>query len=263
VPIFHFEAGYRAFDWDIPEETNRRVIDSISDFSFAYTEHARKYLIREGIHHETIFVIGSPYPEIFSHYKLKIQESNILRRLKLSPKKYFVVSTHREENVDNPKNIRTLFETFEYLLSKYKIPIVVTLHPRTKKRLEEFGVKVDPKIKLCKPFGYFDYNKLQQNAFCVLSDSGSVQEESATMGFPAILIRKSTERPETFDTGSIVITGFNKNIIVSAIEITVSQYTNGEEIVRPKDYQDTNVSTKVVKIILGHAGIKKYLNSRT
>lgn len=258
IPIFHFEAGYRAFDWDIPEETNRRVIDSISDYSLAYAEHARRYLIREGIHQDTIFVIGSPYPEIFAHYRQKIEGSKVMDQLGLSPRKFFVVSTHREENVDNPGNVRQLFAAFAQLNEAYKLPVIVTLHPRTRKRLAEFGVTPAPGVMLHKPFGYLDYNKLQSNALCVLSDSGSVQEESSTMGFPAVLLRKSTERPETFDTGSVAITGFNENTIIAAVQMTIDQYGR-EEIVRPKDYQDMNVSTKVVKIILGHTGIRKYL----
>jgi UDP-N-acetylglucosamine 2-epimerase len=259
IPIFHFEAGYRAFDWDIPEETNRRMIDAISDYNLAYAEHARRNLIREGIHQDTIFVIGSPYPEIFAHYGSKIERSTVLQELGLEPKKFFVVSTHREENVDNPRNVRSLFAAFDRLYQIYRIPIIVTLHPRTRRRMAEFGLEPGPGVMLHKPFGYIDYNKLQLNASCVLSDSGSVQEESSTMGFPAVLLRKSTERPETFDTGLMSITGFDANVIVSAVQLTLDQYGKGEEIVRPRDYMDTNVSTKVVKIILGHAGLRKYL----
>ena len=258
IPIFHFEAGYRAFDWDIPEETNRRVIDSISDYNLAYAEHARRNLIREGIHQDTIFVIGSPYPEIFAHYRKKIERSNILEQLGLTRQEYFVVSTHREENVDNAANLRRLFAAFDRLHRRYGLPVIVTAHPRTRKRLSEFGIEPGPGITLSKPFGYLDYNKLQLNARCVVSDSGSVQEESSTLGFPAVLLRKSTERPETFDTGLIGITGLDENIIVAAVAMTVDQYSNREEVVCPRDYLDTNVSTKVVKIILGHTGLRKY-----
>ena len=259
IPIFHFEAGYRAYDWDIPEETNRRVIDSISDYNLAYAEHARRNLIREGIHQDTIFVIGSPYPEIVAHYREKVERSTILEQLGLKPQQYFVVSTHREENVDAEANLRNLFGAFDRLHREYGLPVIVTAHPRTRKRLEAYGIEPGPGTRLCKPFGYLDYNKLQLNAKCVVSDSGSVQEESATMGFPAVLLRKSTERPETFDTGLMGITGLDENIIVAAVAMTVDQYCKGEVIVKPKDYTDTNVSTKVVKIILGHTGLRKYL----
>lgn len=262
IPIFHLEAGNRAFDWDIPEEVNRRIADHLSDYNLAYTEHARRYLIREGIAHDTIFIVGSPYPEIFEYYQDKINSSKILEQLNLSPKKYFLVSIHREENVDNLNHLRELFTAFGFLADQYDLPIIVTLHPRTEKRLEEAGIKVNKNVKLCKPFGYFAYNKLQLNTLCILSDSGSVQEESAILGLPAILIRKSTERPETFDSGSIVLTGFNRNTIVNAVEITVDQIGKGEKILPPENYIDKNISTKVVKIIAGLIGIKKYPNRK-
>lgn len=262
IPIFHFEAGNRAFDWDIPEEVNRRIADHLSDYNIVYTEHARRYLIREGIAQDTIFVVGSPYAEIFEYYKNKIISSKILKQLKFYPKKYFLVSTHREENVDNPDHLRELFASFEFLADEYNLPIIVTLHPRTKKRLGEARIKISEKVMLCKPFGFFDYNSLQLNALCVLSDSGSVQEESSILGFPAVLIRKSTEKPETLDSGSIILTGFNRNSIAQAVEITVSQIEKGEKILAPINYKDNNVSTKVLKIISGFSGIKKYSTSR-
>ncbi len=257
IPIFHFEAGYRAFDWDIPEEVNRRIADHLSDYNLAYTEHARRYLIREGIPQDKIFVVGSPYSEIFEHYKEKIESSDILKKIGVTPQNYFVVSTHREENVDNIKRLKVLFETLNNLAREYKLPIIVTLHPRTKKRINNTKIKLHPKICLYKPFGYFDYNKLQVNACCVFSDSGSVQEESAILDFPAVLIRKTTERPETFDTGSIIISAFDYEAIKNAIAITLTQKEKGEILVRPKDYTDKNVSTKVVKIIAGFTGILK------
>lgn len=262
IPIFHFEAGNRAFDWDIPEEVNRRIADHLSDYNIVYTEHARRYLIKEDIAQDTIFVVGSPYAEIFEYHRNKILSSKILEQLKLSPKKYFLVSTHREENVDNQNHLKELFAAFEFLADEYDLPIIVTLHPRTKKRLDETEIKISEQVKLCKPFGFFDYNNLQLNAFCVLSDSGSVQEESSILGFPAVLIRKTTERPETFDTGSIILTGFNRNSIAQAVEITVSQIEQGEKMVVYQNYKDTNVSTKVVKIISGLSGIRKYSINR-
>ena len=262
IPIFHMEAGNRAFDWDVPEEVNRRIVDHISDYNLCYTEHARRYLIREGIDPETIFVTGSPFAEVFSYFHKKINSSSILRNLNITPKKYFLVSTHREENVDNKERLRELFLSFNYLADKYKFPIIVSLHPRTKKRLQEAKIPIDSMIKLCKPFGYFEYNNLQRNALCVLSDSGSVQEESAILGFPAIQIRVSTERPEAFDSGSIILTGFNSNAIANAVSFVLSQRKKGEPTVTPRDYQDTNFSTKVVKLIMGLTGITKYHDYR-
>ena len=257
IPVFHMEAGNRSFDWDVPEEVNRRIVDHISDYNLSYTEHARRYLIEEGIDPQTIFVTGSPFVEVFSYFKNKIDSSKILTDLKLTSGNYFLVSMHREENVDNTSHLTELFSSFTFLANSYKLPIVVSLHPRTKKRVEEARIKVDPLVKLCKPFGYFEYCKLQKNALCVLSDSGSIQEESAIQGFNAVQIRKSTERPEAFDTGSILLTGFNKDAIVNAVEMTVSEGKK-EKCVIHQNYQDSNVSTKVVKLILGLTSIKKY-----
>lgn len=255
IPIFHTEAGNRAFDWDIPEEINRRIVDHISDFNLAYTEHARRYLLREGIDPKTVFVVGSPYGEIFSYFSKKIDTSNILEELKLTPNEYFVASIHREENIEKEKNLRELFQALSMLAKKYNLPVIVSLHPRTKKRLEAIKFPFDPLVILSKPFGYLDYNKLQKNALCVLSDSGTIQEESSILGFPAVQIRKSTEKPEAFDTGSIILSGLNKKSIVEAVEIAISEFKNG--IVKLKDYIDTNFSEKVIKILFGFASIQK------
>lgn len=258
IPIFHMEAGNRCFDWNVPEEVNRRIIDHISDYNLCYTKQAKDYLVNEGLAPQTIFITGTPLSEVYSFFEDKIEESKILTDLKLSPQKYFLVSMHREENVDNEDNLKELFSSFEYLVKAYDFPVVVSLHPRTRKRIEEAKIKVDSKIILSKPFGYFEYCKLQKNALCVLSDSGSIQEESAILGFSAIQIRVSTERPEAFDSGSIILVGFNRNIIVNAISLVVSQKNKGESLVLPEDYKDVNVSTKVVKLILGLTGIKKH-----
>lgn len=258
IPIFHMEAGNRCFDDNVPEEVNRRIVDHISDYNLAYTEHARRYLIAEGIDPQTIFVTGSPYAEIFPHFKKEIDSSGILKDLNVFPQKYFLISCHREENVDNEENLRELFSSFEYLVDIYNLPIIVSLHPRTKKRLEEEKIKVNALVRLAKPFGYFEYNKLQQNAYCVLSDSGSIQEESAILEFKAVQIRVSTERPEAFDSGSIILTGFNKDTIVNAVNLAIKQEEKGEALVLPRDYQDRNVSTKIVKLIMGLGSIRKY-----
>lgn len=260
IPIFHMEAGNRSFDWNVPEEVNRRIVDHISDYNLCYTEHARRYLIKEGIDPQTIFVTGSPFAEIFPHFKKEIDSSKILKNLNIFPQKYFLVSCHREENVDNEDNLRELFSSFEYLADMYNLSIIVSLHPRSKKRLEEAKISVNSLVKLAKPFGYFEYNKLQQNAYCVLSDSGSIQEESAILGFKAVQIRVSTERPEAFDSGSIILAGFNRNAIVNAVKLVIKQKELGEALVLPRDYQDRNVSTKVVKLIMGLGSIRKYHN---
>lgn len=261
IPIFHMEAGNRSYDWNVPEEINRRIIDHISNYNLAYTEHSRRYLIEEGIHPSTIFVTGSPFAEIFSFFQGKINSSPILEELNLKSQEYFLVSVHREENVDNQENLKTLFESLDFLAEKYELPIIVSLHPRTKSRLEKAKIKPHRLINLHKPFGYFAYNKLQQNALCVLSDSGSIQEESAILGFPAVQVRVSTERPEAFDSGSIILSGFNFNAITNAVILSVDSFKKGESIVIPNDYKDTNVSTKVVKLIMGLASIKKYHNA--
>lgn len=258
IPIFHMEAGNRSFDWDVPEEVNRRIVDHISDYNLSYTEHSRRYLIQEGIKPNNIFVTGSPLAEVFSNFSQDIELSKILEDLNLEPEKYFLVSAHREENVDNTERLKELFSSLEALAKEYNYPIVVSLHPRTKKRLEEEKIKINSKIILSKPFGYFEYCNLQKNAFCVLSDSGTIQEESAILDFPAVQIRVSTERPEAFDTGSIILIGFNKNAILDAIKLAVSAKTSGEKTVLPKDYKDINVSTKVVKLIMGLTSINKY-----
>lgn len=258
IPIFHMEAGSRSFDWRVPEEVNRRIVDHVSDYNLPYTQHSRAYLVREGIDPKTIFVTGSPLTEVFEYFENKIESSEILKDLKLEEGKYFLVSTHREENVDNDQRLRELFASFEFISEQYNLPIVVSLHPRTKKRLEEGKIKVDSNVILSKPFGYFEYCKLQKNALCVLSDSGTIQEESAILDFPAVQIRVSNERPEAFDSGSIIITGFNKDAIVNAINFSVEQRNRGERNVVPQDYKDNNVSTKVVKLIMGITGIKKY-----
>lgn len=257
IPIFHYEAGNRCFDWDVPEEINRKIVDHISDFNLAYTEHARRYLINEGLPGDKIFVIGSPLAEVLEYYKKNIFESKILSELELKNNNYFVVSTHREENVDNEYRLEQLFKSFNEIADIYNMPIIVTLHPRTKNRLNS-TTKINPLVKFCKPFGFFDYVKLQQNAFCVLSDSGTIQEESSIIKFRAIQIRVSTERPEAFDTGSIIVTGVHTDSIINAIDLTVSKENNPDNLQTPQNYQDKNVSLKIVKLIMGLAAIRKY-----
>ena len=256
ILIFHMEAGNRSFDWEVPEELNRRIVDHISDYNLCYTKHAKEYLVKEGIAPQRIFVVGSPFSEVFSHFSDKISSSTILKDLQLEPRRYFLVSAHREENIDNDGYFHELFHAFNSLAKIYNLPIIVSCHPRTRKRLNKSTVKLNNSIKLLKPFGYFDYNKLQKEALCVLSDSGSIQEESAILGFRAVQIRKSTERPEAFDTGSIILSGWNKDAVLSAVDYVIKQDKKGETIVIPDDYKDVNVSSKVVKLIMGLTGVK-------
>ncbi len=251
VPIFHMEAGNRSFDENLPEEINRRIVDHISDINLPYSENARLYLIREGIHPGTIFVTGSPMAEIWKTYKNDVQKSRILKELKLKKGKYFVASIHREENVESKESLTKLIDSLNAVAETYKMPIIMSTHPRTAKRLEEYKLKANELINFHKPMGYFDYNNLQLNAFCVLSDSGTILEESSVMGFPAIQTRVSSERPEGFDEGVLILSGLDKDIILQAIDITVKQVAAGEKFNIPRNYRDTNVSGKVLRLVVG------------
>jgi len=255
VPVFHMEAGNRCFDENVPEEINRRIIDHISDINLPYTEHSRRYLLSEGIRKEHIFVTGSPMVEVIHKNMGKIQNSKVLDELGLEPSKYIVVSAHREENIDDEGNFFSLMRALNCVAERYQMPLVYSTHPRSWKRIEERGFKFHPLIRQLKPFGFFDYNKLQLNAYCVLSDSGTLSEESAILGFPAVLIRTSTERPEALDKGTIVIGGINEQDIVQSVELCRAMWENGEKIMFPPDYRDENVSVKVVKLIQSYAKI--------
>ncbi|MDP3015287.1 MAG: UDP-N-acetylglucosamine 2-epimerase (non-hydrolyzing) [bacterium] len=251
IPIFHMEAGNRCFDENVPEEINRRIVDHISDINLPYSENARIYLIREGIHPGTIYVTGSPMAEVLDYYEKDIDKSKILNELKLIKGKYFVASIHREENVDAKESLEKLINSLNAVAETYKMPIMVSTHPRTAGRLKEYGFKANKLINFHKPFGYFDYVSLQKNAFCVLSDSGTIQEESSLIGFPAVQVRESSERPEAFDEGVLILSGLDKNIILQAIEITTKQLKAGEKFNVPRNYRDTNVSGKVLRLIVG------------
>jgi UDP-N-acetylglucosamine 2-epimerase (non-hydrolysing) len=251
IPIFHLEAGNRSFDENVPEEINRRIVDHISDLNFPYSENARLNLFREGIHPGKMFITGSPLPEILEFHKESIEQSQILQDLKLEPKKYFLVSIHREENVDSENHLRTLIEILNGVAEKYGFPLIVTTHPRTRKRLDEHEFKPHKLINFCKPFGFFDYVKLQKNACCVLSDSGTIQEECSNLQFPAVQIRNSSERPEAFDEGVTILTGLDKDIVLKSIEVVTQQYTEGIKFNIPRSYTDTNFSSKVLRHIIG------------
>jgi UDP-N-acetyl-L-fucosamine synthase len=249
VPIFHMEAGNRCFDQNVPEEINRKIVDHISDINLPYTEHSRRYLLSEGIRKEHIFVTGSPMAEVLYKNMTKIEESKVLDELNLAAGKYILVSAHREENIDNEKNFTSLMNALNDIAEIYKLPIIYSTHPRSWKRIEEIGFKFHSLIKQLKPFGFFDYNKLQLNSFCVLSDSGTLSEESAILGFPGVLIRTSTERPEVLDKGTVVIGGIIEKDIVQAVELSRAMWENQEKTVLATDYIDDNVSIKVTKII--------------
>jgi len=251
IPIFHLEAGNRSFDENVPEEINRRIVDHISDINFPYSENARLNLLREGIHPGTMFTTGSPLAEVLYYYRKQIDSSKILKDLKLLPKKYFVVSLHREENIESKKSFTILIDILNNVAETYKLPLIVTTHPRTRKRLQEKKVKTNKLIKFCKPFGFFDYVKLQINAFCVISDSGTIQEECSNLQFPAVQVRNSSERPEAFDEGVTILTGLDKDIVLKSIEIVTQQHNTGEKFNIPYAYRDINFSSKVLRHVVG------------
>lgn len=255
IPVFHMEAGNRCFDQNVPEEINRRIVDVTSDVNMAYTEHARRYLLSEGMRKEYTFVTGSPLPEVFARYMPKIDESDVLERLGLEKGKFILVSAHREENIDNDENFKSLTDALNAIAETYNMPVIYSTHPRSWKRIEDMSIKFHKNIKQLKPFGFYDYNKLQKDSFCVLSDSGSLAEESNIMGFPAVSIRTSTERPEAVDKGSVILGGITFDSITQSIEIITKQKELEEELVQVNDYTDINISTKVVNIIQGYTSI--------
>ena len=254
IPIFHMEAGNRCKDECLPEETNRRIVDIISDVNLAYSEHARKYLADCGLPKERTFVTGSPMAEVLHNNLDKIMASNIHERLGLEKGKYILLSAHREENIDTEKNFNSLFNAINAIAKKYDMPILYSCHPRSKKRLETSGFELDSRVIQHEPLGFHDYNCLQINAFAVVSDSGTLPEESSFFtsvghSFPAICIRTSTERPEAIDKGCFVLAGIDGNSLVQAVETAVAMQENGDNGIPVPDYVDENVSTKVVKII--------------
>ena len=253
VPIFHMEAGNRSFDQRVPEELNRKIVDHLSDINMPLTEQARDYLISEGIRPETIIKTGSCMKEILSFYKSEISNSKALKKLKLNKKEFFVVSAHREENVDYKDNLLDLIKSLNEVAKKYKLPVIVSTHPRTKNRIDQLDKKIEinPLVKYLKPVGFFDYIKLQQSAFCVISDSGTITEESSILSFPAIMIRKAHERPEGMDEGTLIMSGLKSERIIESIEVVTKQHKiKSPQII--KDYDVENVSIKVTRIILSY-----------
>lgn len=255
VPIFHMEAGNRCWDWNVSEMINRKIVDHISDINLPYTEHARKYLLSEGVDGKNIFVTGSPMREVLHKNMNKIEESKILDNLKLEKNKYIIVSAHREENIDNEKNFISLMETINNIAETYNMPIIFSTHPRTQKYINKRKFKFNQLVINLEPFGFIDYNKLQKNSYCVISDSGTLSEESNLLGFTGVLIRTSTERPEVLDGGSIVIGGITSKTINQAIELSISMKKSGDKTKINKEYEDMNVSSKVIKIIQSYTDI--------
>lgn len=260
IPIFHMEAGNRCKDECLPEETNRRIVDIISDVNMAYSEHARRYLAECGLPKERTYVTGSPMAEVLHQNLEEIKQSDILERLKLQPKKYILLSAHREENIDTEKNFLSLFTAINKLAEKYDMPILYSCHPRSKKRLEQSGFKLDSRVIQHEPLGFHDYNKLQMNAFCVVSDSGTLPEESSfftSVGnpFPAVCIRTSTERPEALDKACFILAGIDEKSLLQAVTTAIDMNENGDCGTPVPNYTDENVSTKVVKLIQSYTGV--------
>ena len=255
IPIFHMEAGNRCFDQNVPEEINRKIVDHISDINLPYTEHSRRYLLSEGFRKEHIFVTGSPMQEVLGEHMAKIEASDVVERLGLEGGKYILVSAHREENIDNEENFISLMTAINNIAQRYQMPVIYSTHPRSTKFIEQRNFKFHPLVQNLKPFGFLDYNKLQKNSFCVLSDSGTLSEESAMLGFVGILLRTSTERPEVLDKGTVIVGGICGDEVEQAIDLAIAMKNNGEEVVIAPDYIDTNVSVKVVKIIQSYAKI--------
>lgn len=255
IPVFHMEAGNRCKDENLPEEVIRRIVDVTSDINLCYSEHARRYILDSGVKPEYTFVVGSPMAEILATYSRQIESSNVLDRLGLEKKKYILLSAHREENIDNEDNFISLMNAVNKMVEKYDMPILYSCHPRSKKYIEQRGFVFDKRVIRHSPLGFFDYNKLQQNAFCVVSDSGTLPEESAYFKFPAVSVRTSTERPEAMEEGVFVLGSISTEQVLQAVHLATSMYENKELPSKVDAYEDKNVSTKVVKIIQSYTGV--------
>jgi UDP-N-acetylglucosamine 2-epimerase (non-hydrolysing) len=253
IPLYHMEAGNRSFDWNVPEEINRRIIDHISDFNLVYTEHARRHLLAEGVHPRRIYLTGSPMREVLDANRVGIAESDVLQRLQLEPRQFFVVSAHRAENVDIPQHLRQILQTLRRLNQEFGLPVIVSTHPRTRQRLEALNSQATDDVRFLPPFGYHDYLRLQTEAFCTLSDSGTISEEASILGFPAVTIRNALERPEAMDSGQIVLTGLEPDTILRAVRfVTQEQFAQRNQPVA-SEYQINNTSHRVVRLIIGTA----------
>lgn len=253
IPIFHMEAGNRCFDFRVPEEINRRIVDHTSDINLTYSEIARDYLLREGLPPDQVIKTGSPMREVIQHHLSAIESSDVLERLQLQKGRYFIVSAHREENVDAPENLKRLVGVLNAVAEHYDEPVIVSTHPRTRKRLDALGLQTHPRITFCKPFGFLDYVRLQTQARCVLSDSGTITEESSILNFPALNLREVHERPEGFEEAAVMFVGLSSTRVLQALDILASQPRGADRALRlVNDYQPDNVSTKMLRIILSY-----------
>jgi UDP-N-acetylglucosamine 2-epimerase len=256
IPTYHMEAGNRCFDANVPEEINRKMVDHLADFNLVYTEHARRHLISEGLSHRFIYLTGSPMREVLEHMLPQIEQSSVLQTLGLERGRYFIVSVHREENVDSRNNLREVVAALQALYDTFGYPVVVSTHPRTRNRLEKLGLAgYSEAIRFLKPFGFFDYNHLQMHAYCAISDSGTISEESSILGFPAVTLRRSIERPEALDTGAIALTGLDKDVLVEGVRIATAsrEVFSGTKREIPEEYKVRNTSERVVRLITGTA----------
>jgi len=254
IPVFHMEAGNRCFDQRVPEELNRKVLDHLSDINMVLTEHARRYLIAEGIRPETIIKTGSHMREVLDYYMTQIKQSDVLKQVGLESNKFFIVSAHREENVDTPSNLHDLVETLNALAEKYQYPVIISTHPRTRKRLDELELgELNPLIQFAKPFGFFDYIKLQMEAYCVVSDSGTITEEASLLNLPAITIRNAHERPEGMDVGTLIMSGLKKTGVLEAVKVIVSQHDKSSRVMHAVgDYEAGPVSKQVLRVVMSY-----------
>jgi len=254
IPVFHMEAGNRCFDERVPEELNRKVLDHLSDINLVLTEHARRYLIAEGVRPETIIKTGSHMREVLDYYMPKIEKSDVLERMNLEPNKFFIVSAHREENIDSPENMKNMVETLNALAETYNYPVIVSTHPRTKKRLDtmELG-NLNSNVQFLKPFGFCDYIKLQMEALCVVSDSGTISEEGSLLNLPAITIRNAHERPEGMDVGTLIMSGLKKDRVLDAIRVIVAQHDKSKRVMLPvEDYESGPVSKQLLRVVMSY-----------
>lgn len=254
IPVFHMEAGNRCFDQRVPEELNRKVLDHLSDINLVLTEHARRYLIAEGVRPETIIKTGSHMREVLDHYMPKIEQSDVLQRMELTAGKFFIVSAHREENIDSPENMVSMVETLNALAETYDDPVIVSTHPRTKKRLDSMELgRLNPHIQFLKPFGFCDYIKLQMEARCVVSDSGTITEEASLLNLPAITIRNAHERPEGMDVGTLIMSGLKKERVLDAVRVITTQHDKAQRVMQPvQDYEAGPVSKQILRIVLSY-----------
>jgi len=254
IPVFHMEAGNRCFDQRVPEELNRKVLDHLSDINLVLTEHARRYLIAEGVRPETIIKTGSHMREVLDHYMPKVLSSDILQRMQLVQGRYFIVSAHREENVDSEDNLRDLLITLNAIADTYDVPVIVSTHPRTRKRLDALSkLELDPRIQFMKAFGFCDYIRLQMESLCVISDSGTITEEASLLNLPAITIRNAHERPEGMDVGTLIMAGLKKSLVLDAVRVIIAQHVRGANVMAPvEDYEAKSVSKKILRIVLSY-----------